>query len=107
MQHNFKKVTFGILVLLPLSCLLIFQSTSHSEPEIKSVTYRYTFAPLGDGVYYEKYIPGEDAPISLYFTFDLAPPQFGMGKTKSVNLSQVESISTHSKQTISPPRGKC
>ena len=74
-MYNLKKVTLGIFVLLPLSCLLIFQSTSHSEPETEPVTYRYTFAPLGDGVYYEKYIPGEDAPISLYFTFDLAPPQ--------------------------------
>ena len=71
-MRNFKKITFGIFIV-PL--LLIFQSVSYSEKMTQPVTYHYEFAPLTAGINWERYIPGEDAPISFHFSFDLQPPQ--------------------------------
>ncbi|MCG9132009.1 T9SS type A sorting domain-containing protein [Candidatus Poribacteria bacterium] len=71
-MRNFKKITFGIFIL-PL--LLIFQSMSYAETLTKSVTYHYKLAPFGEGVDWEKYLPSEDASLSVYFEFQVAPPQ--------------------------------
>ena len=71
-MRNFKKITFGIFIV-PL--LLIFQSVSYSEKITKPVTYSYKFAPLGEGIDWEKYLPNDDAALSVYFEFQVAPPQ--------------------------------
>ena len=72
-MHNLKKITFGIFIV-PL--LLIFQSVSYAEQISESVTYNYKFAPLGAGIDWEKYIPGEGSPIGVHFKFLLSPPTF-------------------------------
>ena len=70
-MHDIKKVTFGILVL---HLLLIFQSVSDAKQITRPVTYHAKFAPLGDGIEAEKYIPsGDDVPFSIYFGFMLSP----------------------------------
>ncbi len=73
-MRNFKKITFGIFIV-PL--LLIFQSMSYSEKmtEPEPVTYKYKLAPFGKGVDWEKYLPSEDAALSVYLEFQVAPPQ--------------------------------
>ncbi|MDE0684152.1 MAG: hypothetical protein OXI63_14635, partial [Candidatus Poribacteria bacterium] len=86
-MHNFKKVTLGIFIL-PL--LLIFQSVSYSQQITKPVTYHYKFAPqfglLGEGIDWEKYIPGEDSPFAAHFKFLLSPPTFEGEMNAAVTL---------------------
>ena len=70
-MHDFKKVTFGILVL---HLLLIFQAVSAAKQITKPISYYAKFAPLGEGIEAEKYIPsGDDVPFSIYFGFMLSP----------------------------------
>ena len=69
-MHNFKKITFGIFVL---HLLLIFQSVSNSEQMSQPVTYLAEFAPLGDGIDWEKYIPDDFDPVKLHFEFFVNP----------------------------------
>ena len=71
-MHNLKKVVSGFFVL---HLLLIFQSVGYSELIHEDVTYEYKFAPFGEGINWEKYIPGEDAGFSLHFKLKAAPPQ--------------------------------
>ena len=71
-MRNFKKIVSGFFAL---HLLLIFQSVGYSESMRKDVTYAYKFAPFGEGINWEKYIPGEDAGFSLHFKLKAAPPQ--------------------------------
>ena len=86
-MRNFKKITLGVFILL---LLFIFQSVNYAEQITKSVTYSYKFAPLGEGIDWEKYIPGEDSPFSVHFKFELTPPTFEAETHADITFDQTE-----------------
>ena len=87
-MRNFKKIIFGIFILL---LLLIFQSVSYSEKITKPVTYHYEFAP-GGSIDWEKYLPYENAPFAAHFKFLLSPPTFEgeMNADVTLDLDQTD-----------------
>ena len=75
MASNFKKITYGIVVLL---LLLACYSVCYSQQVSKIVNYHAEYKPFGDGIQKEYPFPknvDSEKHFQIVFTFDLTPEQ--------------------------------